>query len=117
MLGLVSRLAGREINRLRVPQCRLANAVEPMERLAAGYRQLDTMRLNNQSTCLADLLIHAQTTWLQTRLTPVDTGRCGWSLDGYGLIGTVPAAEVAASVAAHDPSSAANTHPRGNLRR
>src|SRR5215469_2664792 len=30
-------------------------------------------------------------------------GRCGWSLDGYGLIGMAPVAEVAAPTAVHDP--------------
>ena len=59
----------------------VANAVGAMERLAAAYRQRGAARpdafllhlamwLNNQSACLADLLVHGQTTWMQT------TGAC-----------------------------------------
>jgi hypothetical protein len=66
----------------------VANAVRAMERLAAAYRQLGaprpdafllhlTMWLNNQSACLADLLVHGQTTWMQTTgTTLVAVERC-----------------------------------------
>jgi hypothetical protein len=51
----------------------VANTVGAMERPAAAYRQLGVARpdafllhlamwLNNQSACLADLLVHGQTT-------------------------------------------------------
>ena len=45
------------------------------------------------------------TSWLQTRLISVDRGRCGWSMDEGGLLGSLPGMDVAAPVAAPDPSS------------
>jgi hypothetical protein len=44
------------------------------------------------------------TSWLQTRFISVDRGRCGWSVADGGLCGTVQGGDVAAPVAAHDPS-------------
>jgi len=41
---------------------------------------------------------------MQTRLTSVDRGRCGWWLVGDGLSAALSGIEVAASVAAPDPS-------------
>jgi hypothetical protein len=44
------------------------------------------------------------TSWLQTRLTLVDMGLCGWPLAGDGLSAALSGIDVAASVAAPDPS-------------
>lgn len=47
---------------------------------------------------------HAVTSWLQTRPTSVDRGRCGLSVGEGGLFGVLPGIDVAAPVAAHDLS-------------
>ena len=89
------------------PGLSLANALAR----AGGWRlRCSSSRPDARGHCSHGEGTRTLTSWLQTRVTLVDRGRCGWSLDGGGPFKALPGMQVAAPVAAYDPSLVRRAH-------